>query len=322
MAGRFVVHRRFNLTAPPAEEFDIIDISDAYITHSCSNYVDDGTTVFSRDGSLVLKVASHCKDGGCMNSGRVMSRSSFKYGLFEFTARVPKCNYVWPALWLLPENTHGEGSYGRWPCSGEIDLLETVHNHTFGTFNLIAGYGSSGGCEASAETTCNGCVPGYCVSTTYNESEEATADRYFVEDVDCSAEPPHMWKEHTFVMSWQPDEVAMWVDPTFERDGRGRVRGIAPKKSDNSEGYSTWKVYRRESTPQWQAVEGFMDQCFPEANNDAPFDDRFKLVLNIAVGGYGGSACQWGSHTCQTECGGAIGSELIVSDITVWELAQ
>lgn len=45
MAGPFVVHKRFNLTAPPAEEFDVIEISDAYLTHSCSNYVNDGTTV-------------------------------------------------------------------------------------------------------------------------------------------------------------------------------------------------------------------------------------------------------------------------------------
>ena len=34
--------------------------------------VDDGTTVFSEDGKLVLKVSSACADGRCLNSGRVL----------------------------------------------------------------------------------------------------------------------------------------------------------------------------------------------------------------------------------------------------------
>ena len=39
------------------------------MTHSCSNYVDDGQTVFTSNGRLVLKVASACPDGSCLNSG-------------------------------------------------------------------------------------------------------------------------------------------------------------------------------------------------------------------------------------------------------------
>ena len=44
-------------------------IPDQNMTHSCSNYVDDGSTVFTKDGKLVVKVSSACPDGTCLNSG-------------------------------------------------------------------------------------------------------------------------------------------------------------------------------------------------------------------------------------------------------------
>ena len=42
-------------------------------------------------------------------------------------------------------------------------------------------------------------------------------------------------------------------------------------------------------------------------------------MLNIAVGGYGGAPCYWGETSCASSCGGAVGSELILSDISVWQ---
>lgn len=50
-------------------------IPDQNMTHSCSNYVDDGSTVFTKDGKLVLKVSSACPDGTCLNSGLVSEHS-------------------------------------------------------------------------------------------------------------------------------------------------------------------------------------------------------------------------------------------------------
>ena len=39
---------------------------------------------------------------------------------------------IWPAFWMLPsegsDNTSGEGVYGHWPMSGEIDIMEAI-NH-------------------------------------------------------------------------------------------------------------------------------------------------------------------------------------------------
>ena len=37
---------------------------------------------------------------------------------------MPKGDWIWPAIWLLPTNEE----YGSWPTSGEIDILESRGN--------------------------------------------------------------------------------------------------------------------------------------------------------------------------------------------------
>ena len=43
-----------------------------------------------------------------------------KYGKFEFRAKLPTGQGIWPALWMLPQAE----TYGAWASSGEIDVLE------------------------------------------------------------------------------------------------------------------------------------------------------------------------------------------------------
>lgn len=50
-------------------------------------------------------------------------RASWTYGRFEMRARLPQGQGVWPAFWMLPE----ESAYGSWAASGEIDILEAVN---------------------------------------------------------------------------------------------------------------------------------------------------------------------------------------------------
>jgi beta-glucanase (GH16 family) len=42
------------------------------------------------------------------------------YGRYEFRAKLPTGQGVWPALWMLPQDEQ----YGGWAASGEIDVLE------------------------------------------------------------------------------------------------------------------------------------------------------------------------------------------------------
>jgi len=61
-----------------------------------------------------------------IQSARVRSVNSFsfKYGKVEIKAKLPKGDWIWPAIWLLPKHN----AYGQWPASGEIDLMESRGN--------------------------------------------------------------------------------------------------------------------------------------------------------------------------------------------------
>lgn len=320
--GKFVLAQTYNLAANPHAEFDVIEIPDQNLTHSCSNYVDDGSTVFSRDGKLVLKVASACEGGGCLNSGRIMSKQAYKYGIFALRAKVPKCNGLWPALWMLPGNTNGTGVYGDWPCSGEIDILETTGGGSVGTFNLVAGYGVANMGSCGSQPQCNKCggwAP-YCTSSTL---QDLVGSFYEVEQIDCNSGEHPSWDEHLFVLNWQPSKIAVYIDPEMVHDEAGHLVDIIPKEKPPQHSYPTHKEYVHDQTETWMAVGDFMQSCHPqEATAGAPFDQPMRLVLNIAVGGYGGSPCTWGNGCTdnnQGQCGRAVGSEMEVSDIKVYQ---
>ncbi|CAG7726700.1 unnamed protein product [Allacma fusca] len=55
---------------------------------------------------------------------RTKGTFSFRYGRVEVRAKMPSANWVWPAIWMLPEGW----KYGGWPASGEIDIVESRGN--------------------------------------------------------------------------------------------------------------------------------------------------------------------------------------------------
>lgn len=61
-----------------------------------------------------------------IRSARIRTVNSFstKYGRVEVKAKLPKGDWLWPAIWMLP--TYNE--YGNWPSSGEIDIMESRGN--------------------------------------------------------------------------------------------------------------------------------------------------------------------------------------------------
>lgn len=55
---------------------------------------------------------------------RTAESFSFTYGRVEVKAKLPKGDWLWPAIWMLPRNEQ----YGGWPASGEIDIMESRGN--------------------------------------------------------------------------------------------------------------------------------------------------------------------------------------------------
>ena len=90
-------------------------------------YTDEPENVFVSDGMLHIKAIKEQREGFNYTSAKVKSRArdnsalfNQKYGRFEFRAKMPTGQGVWPALWMLPQ----KDSYGTWAASGEIDILE------------------------------------------------------------------------------------------------------------------------------------------------------------------------------------------------------
>ena len=59
---------------------------------------------------------------------------SFCYGKLVVRAKLPVGQGLWPAIWLLPQ----QQTYGPWPASGEIDIMEAkgrLHRQVSGTLH-------------------------------------------------------------------------------------------------------------------------------------------------------------------------------------------
>jgi beta-glucanase (GH16 family) len=55
---------------------------------------------------------------------RTKGKFSFRYGKVEVRAKIPRGDWMWPAIWMMPEDS----KYGGWPTSGEIDIMESRGN--------------------------------------------------------------------------------------------------------------------------------------------------------------------------------------------------
>lgn len=55
---------------------------------------------------------------------RTSQSFNFKYGRVEIKAKLPRGDWLWPAMWMLPRYN----MYGEWPASGEIDICEAKGN--------------------------------------------------------------------------------------------------------------------------------------------------------------------------------------------------
>lgn len=62
-----------------------------------------------------------------VRSARLNTRGkkTLRYGRVEVEAKMPKGNWLWPAIWMMPDKE----LYGKWPASGEIDIAESRGNH-------------------------------------------------------------------------------------------------------------------------------------------------------------------------------------------------
>jgi len=125
-------------------------------------YYGDGELKNTRleNGHLVIEAHNEQKGGMDYTSGKLITKNKgdWKYGRFEFRAKLPSGVGTWPAIWMLPSD---ESLYGGWPKCGELDIMEHVGyepDSIYGTihteaYNHIIGTQKGGAIEVkSAES--------------------------------------------------------------------------------------------------------------------------------------------------------------------------
>lgn len=176
-------------------------------------YYTDGqiTNAEVKDGFLTISAVREEYKDRRYTSARLITKGKgdWLYGKFEIKAKLPSGRGLWPAIWMLPT----DNEYGKWPASGEIDIMENV------------GY-MPDTILASAHTESYNHVIGtqhsdtICIPTCYDEF-------------------------HVYKLEWEANQYRVFVDDalffTFVNEKTG---------------YKEW-----------------------------PFDKRFHLLLNLAVGG-------------------------------------
>jgi beta-glucanase (GH16 family) len=90
----------------------------------------------------VLKITARAESAAGYNytSARVTTadRVAFRYGRIEARMRLPGGQGLWPAFWLLSQDS----PYGAWAATGEIDIVEATNlgatggNSVFGTLHF------------------------------------------------------------------------------------------------------------------------------------------------------------------------------------------
>jgi beta-glucanase (GH16 family) len=76
------------------------------------------------DGILKIIAKRESQGGKAYTSSRMrtINKGDWTYGRFEASIKLPTGQGLWPAFWMLPTRE----VYGKWPQSGEIDIVELV----------------------------------------------------------------------------------------------------------------------------------------------------------------------------------------------------
>lgn len=169
------------------------------------------TNSYIENGKLIIKAIHENYQNREYTSARLRTKDKgdWLYGRIEVSAKVPTGIGTWPAIWMLST----DWSYGGWPASGEIDIMEHVGydpNVIHGSIHTQA-YNHTIGTQKSKQLQ----IP--------------TATTQF----------------HLYAIEWFADHIDFYIDSYKYFTFNNEIKG--------------WQYW--------------------------PFDKRFHLILNLAVGG-------------------------------------
>jgi len=200
----------FDYTGPPDPTKWTFDLGGhGWGNNELQNYTDRPENAWVSDGALQIRAVREDFEGKRFTSARLLTKgkADWQYGRVEARALLPSARGTWAAIWMLPT----DNTYGIWPKSGEIDIMEHV------------GYDP-------------GNVHGTVHTEAFNHMKATQVGKVIKTDL------PE-W--HTYGVEWTPNGISFMMD--------GQQYHHFPKKS------TSWESW--------------------------PFDHRFHIILNLAVGG-------------------------------------
>lgn len=176
----------------------------------------DTLNAIAENGHLKIIARKQTMENRQYTSARLVSKGKgdWLYGRFEIRAKNPTGKGTWPAIWMLPT----DWEYGRWPASGEIDIMENV-----------------------------GFDPDTIVGSAHTKKYNHVIGTQKNARIYC---PTNYSDFHVYALEWDAGEYRLYLDNvnyfTFKNEGKG---------------FEVW-----------------------------PFDKRFHIILNLAIGGNWGGA--------------------------------
>lgn len=152
-----VLEDNFDIDGAPNPElwgFDIGDGSDQGIPGWGNNelqyYTDRTENVKVENGFLLITARNENFNGASFTSARLLTKGKFeqRYGRFEARMRLPFGQGMWPAFWMLGDDSNGTEV---WPQIGEIDIMENRGQEPTKITGSVHGPGYSGGNAVSKE---------------------------------------------------------------------------------------------------------------------------------------------------------------------------
>jgi len=176
-------------------------------------------------------------------------KKTIKYGRVEVVAKTAKGDWLWPAIWMMPQ----DDVYGEWPRSGEIDIAEFRGNN----------YKYPEGRDFVSSTLHWG--PNYQADGYIN-----THGTNFVRRTDFASS----W--HTFGLMWTEDYIFLYLD--------NRLKQVMYFKTHKKDTFWNKGKFNGMTTSNGTLVEN----PWVGGGHNAPFDQSFYLILNVAVGAQNG----------------------------------
>ena len=183
-------------------------------------------------------------------SGRINTKkgATIKYGRVEVTAKLPEGDWLWPAIWMMPVSD----VYGAWPASGEIDIVEARgNNYTY----------AQGGNDI--------------VSSALHWGPNPANDAWWRTNVKRPAlHTTYSAGFNTFGIEWSQKYLFTYVN--------SRLLQVLHTNFDES-------LWTRGAFPESDSNGTRIDDPWTRTGHyNAPFDQQFYLILNVAVGGTNG----------------------------------